>query len=138
MTGVQQVLAAGKGSIQSPTAVLLDVKTGATANCQINLLPDGTITFTGTGSSCVPASWYIPTTAAIGNSYWAKLTGTGLPSGSSGVNTVLPIGPGGLSWSQIRNSLGSTTGTWTITFYTDAAGASPVGVFTFNATATWQ
>jgi hypothetical protein len=136
VTGILQAVAAGSSQFQSPQVTLLDVKAGAQASCSITLVPDGTITLTGSGSTCVPASWYLPTTAAIGASYWCKcVVNSGSAPGSP--NTVLPL-TAGQAYGIVRSgSAGTTTGNWTISILGDAGGTLLLSSFTFTATATW-
>lgn len=137
MTGSTQIFMGADSPVQSPTVVLSDTKTGATATCSITLNTDGTITVAGSGSSSVPPAWYSPTTAGIGSSYWCKCT---VNSGSApgNPNTVLALSSA-QSFGLTRAALGSVTGNWTISIYRDAGGTQLAGVpFTFNATATWQ
>jgi len=138
MTGSTQILVSGGPlNVQSPVVTLSDVKTGSTANAFIQFNADGTITIGGSGSTCVPLAWYAPTLAGVGNGYWVKCH---VNSGSAPANPdVVQALSSPVAYGIGRSALGTATGNWTVSIYSNAAGTVLAGTpFTFNATATWN
>lgn len=99
---------------------------------------NGTQTATSTSfsfeySSCDP-NWYLPTTAAIGNSYWVKFT---LNSGSawdSGLvnNTVYALTSNrALTWT-VGTLNSAKTANVSVRFYSDAGGTTLVATHTLT------
>lgn len=136
MTGSTQVLmAGGTGLLNPPPAIVLSqVSAGVAASPNVIFLSDGTITVAGNGSSCVPPNWYTPTTAAVGASFWCKLTINSGTAPDSGLNTVLALSTGRTyQWTQ--SVVGTKSCNATVTFYADAGATQAVGAITFNVTA---
>lgn len=88
----------GTGSNYAGAVAERDVAAGA-ATCNLLFNTDGTITNTGSAtnnSTGFPCSWYQPTTASIGNSFWVRSTLT------SGTFTTDPSAGTWLALSSVR------------------------------------
>lgn len=94
------------------------------------------ITFNSDGTSTGVSSWHTPTSAGIGSQFWAKLTTSSLAMVS--VSGSLAGG----AWTQLSSAQGVTvsnsgigsegTGSYTVQFATDSAGANITGTVSGN------
>lgn len=113
------------------TEISDDKLSPADANASIYFNADGTFTFQGNGTVC-GSHWYTPTTAAIGNSYWVKLT---VNSGSSPNLGGLTAGTAYQISATRRYGLAQTisgvkSGNWMFQLATDAAFTNIVATVT--------
>jgi hypothetical protein len=136
MSGIHMVLlGAAGGAVVNPLPISSigdGVLAPASAAASVGLTANGALTKTGNDSVAGP-SWFEPNTAAIGDSYWARLTvnsGTA-PSGSaSGVWLALSTSR---TWNWNRGTNGSTTCNATIQIASNASGSNVVSSATFDA-----
>lgn len=115
--------AAGDGRISVQSSMVL-VNSGVPDALTLNT--NGSITASNEGF----ANWFTPTTVGIGSLYWCKMV---LNSGSNPttgtMNTVLA-----LSSARAWTWNAGVVGTYTLTFYTDAAGTQLVGTSAVSST----
>lgn len=98
----------------------------------VTLNADGTTS----GSPTTPPNWYLPTTGAIGNTYWvqfATLAGaTGITWSGAARNTWLALSAGQSITAQNTTASGEGVGTLQISIATSSGGAGAVVIGTVD------
>lgn len=128
--GVRTFQGMSQGAVSPPSFSGGNVSLSAgIRSVSCGLVNDGTSTGSmGTGN------WFTPTQSGIGSQYWVKLTVTSTTNTTiTGSATATVLSVGGVGWTFTNT--GSTVegfGTFTLTFYSDAAGTQVVGTSTGN------
>lgn len=125
MSGGQQLMIGGGfgRNVNFFVSNVQDMQAAPTiAAAAVNFGPDGTITYTGNGSSGSP-TWVTPATAGVGANYWIRLiVDSGPAPGGSAVGQILPLNvQQAWNWSSVGTPL--KQGQCTVTIFADAAGA---------------
>jgi hypothetical protein len=120
------------GGAQSFSASLANTSASTgIRNASFNLVNDGTATTgaspAGGHQSCGP--WFTPTTASIGNSFWAKMvlgTNSGTTVSGSAVGSVVSLS-GATNWTFTNTGTSTEgTGSASVFIYSDAGGTQLV------------
>lgn len=116
--------------VAPPTSMvyaLQDLTTG-TATASLTMNADGTMVLTDQGGTTT-ASWYVPTTSAVGAGYWVRASRTSGQVPSAGtMDTWLQLNTA-RTWSQSRSTIGSRIATMRMTIASDSSGTNVVGFF---------
>ena len=117
------------------TLLAYDAPVSGAAAANITFNTNGTITYVGDGSTGV-TNWYLPTTTAIGSSYWIKFTTTsGVPWTVGGLTsgTIYALSSNRqVGWVQLVGG-GGKTGTASVNIYGDSGGTILLGSGTISA-----
>jgi hypothetical protein len=100
-----------------------------TATAAIRFNTDGTITKTGSGNGSL--SWFTPTSAGIGSSFWVKLTATSGAFSTNAASSFVQMSSNRLANLQ-QIGAGSAAVTFTIEIASDSGGSNLVFTRTGN------